>query len=280
MKSLALNTDRNKALIITIGFHLLVILLFLIIRYTVPAIIVTEDYGMEVNLGNSEDGFGDDQPEDPNDPSGLTAMGGGSASAHEEDSRMVHTDDHTGEDNTPVAQPKNPSRDIRRKQPEDTRKKKDNSAAPATGAQQRTSRFGVSDALNSSGNRASNTKPGGNQGDGTGDGDKGKPGGDPNSGNYNGNGGKGSSSFSHTLRDRYVEKTPGNTAEFSKAGTVRVSIRVDRKGNVTVTGVSGSSDPQLNEIAKQKARAHKFNENSNAPIEQKGEIVVNFRVGK
>lgn len=279
MKSMALNTDRNKALIITIGFHLLVLLLFLIIRYTIPATIVTEDYGMEVNLGNSEDGFGDDQPEDPNDPSGMTAMGGEKTQEKEDDARLVHTDDHTGDNNTAIVQPKNPAKNTPQKQPDD-KHKKTNTNATNTGTQQRTSRFGVSDALNSSGNRAANTKPGGNQGDGKGDGDKGKPAGDPNSNNYDGNGGKGSSSFNHTLRDRFVEKTPSNTASFSKSGTVRVSIRVDRKGIVSVTGVSGSSDPQLNEIAKQKALAHKFNEKPDAPIEQKGEIIVNFRVGK
>lgn len=268
MSTLSISTDKNKALMITIAFHILVVLLFVLIKYTIPEQIAIEEYGMEVNLGNSDDGFGDDQPEDPNAPS-MSLAGAAGANTRADNTPDYHTDPNADENTTAVHKSRN------RQHTQTTLQQQDNNQQ-----RNRTSRFGVSDALSKSGNLAENTKDGGSQGDGSGNGDKGKPGGDPNATNYDGNGGTGNSVFSHTLKGRYVEKKPSNTAKFSKSGRVRVSIRVDRQGNVTVTGISGSSDPQLNAVAKQKAQAHKFNANPNAPIEQKGEIIVNFTVGK
>jgi outer membrane biosynthesis protein TonB len=286
------NKDRSKALIITALFHAAVILLFLLIKYTIPERTITEEYGMEVNLGNSDDGFGDEQPEDPNDPALLAGL---THTTHQNNNdadelKDVHTDEHTAEDDrVAITKPKviNPkATQINKKEKENNKKlpvasttntDKNTNSQPT----EKVSRFGVTNTLNAGGNSAANTKTGGSEGDGNGDGDKGKPGGDPNSKNYNGNGGKGSSSFNHTLSNRHIVTPPSKLAEFNRGGTVKVSVRVDREGTVTVTGVSGSTDPTLNALAKQKAQSIKFNKaGPNDPIEQKGNIIFNFKVGK
>src|SRR4051812_33108547 len=54
-----------KAALWTVGVHALLLLLFFLISYTImplPPPPVTEEGGLEVNLGNSENGSGTDQP--------------------------------------------------------------------------------------------------------------------------------------------------------------------------------------------------------------------------
>src|ERR1044072_8048792 len=51
-----------KAAAWTIGVHILLLLLFLLMRYSLPAREPVQEMGMEVNLGTSNNGSGDDQP--------------------------------------------------------------------------------------------------------------------------------------------------------------------------------------------------------------------------
>lgn len=287
MSTIASTKDRSQAIFITVGVHVAVILLFLLIKYTIPAQIQREEYGMEVNLGNSEDGFGDDQPEDPNPPSNQIAAGGSTAQGTEDDDiRDVHTDENLSDDDVAIKKPDVVNKTAKKIQTEDKTKNKNqsnNNISTSNSRQQTTSRFNVSDALNSAsnGNAAANTKAGGSQGDGQGTGDKGKPGGDPNSKNYTGSGGKGTAGIDHNFNNRKIVVWPNNKAEFAKGGTVKVQVRVDKAGNVSVLGTSGSTDPSLNALARQKAAQIKFNKASaQDPIEQKGTIIFNFKVGK
>ncbi len=282
------NREKTKAIIITVGIHIVVILLFLLIKYTIPAQQHTEDYGMEVNLGNSEDGFGTDQPEDPNPPSAADGASGMTlVNSESDDTKDVYTDDEADDDRPEVYKPKqkptNTTAQINKQEKQKNNKQltTPQNSPNNNASTQRTSRFGVQDALNASGNAASNTKAGGSQGDGTGAGDKGVPGGDPNATNYVGRGGSGTSSFNHSFSNRHVVSPPSKVAEFGRGGTVNVNVRVDREGRVTVTGISGTTDPTLNALARQKAASIRFNKaGPNDPIEQKGTIVFNFKVGK
>lgn len=287
MNTVTTGKDRSQALLITLGFHVLVILLFLLIKYHIPAQIHTEEYGMEVNLGNSEDGFGEDQPEDPNPPAEQLASGGGLALQNDaEDIKDVHTDDHASDDAIAIRKPTKPAVKPTKISTEEEQKKKNKSNTTnisSNNSTNRTSRFDVKGGLNSStnGNSAQNTKSGGSQGDGTGNGDKGKLGGNPNSSNYKGNGGSGTTGIDHSFNNRKIVNWPNNKAEFNKGGSVKVQVRVDKAGNVTILGTSGSTDPTLNALAKQKVAQIKFNQaGANDPIEQKGTIVINFKVGK
>ena len=292
MSTVVTTKDRSQALMITVGFHILVVLIFLFIKYKIPAQLQTEEYGMEVNLGNSEDGFGDDQPEDPNPPSEQNAASANMLHQNqdEDNSKDVHTDDHASDDAVAVHKPKAPiktAKELKTEEPKQTNKApkptNTNTTTTTTTPKERTSRFDVKGGLNdgTNGNSAQNTKPGGAQGDGTGNGDKGVPGGNPNSTNYAGRGGNGTTGINHSFKNREIVAWPENTAEFNKGGSVKVEVRVDKSGKVTILGTSGSTDPSLNALARQKAAKIKFNQaGPNDPIEQKGTIIINFKVGK
>ncbi len=81
-----------KAIVWTTGVHLLLILSFLLVRYTLPVVETPVEMGMEVNLGTSENGFGTDQPEDPKDPAAAeAAVATHQPAAADNDQPEVHT---------------------------------------------------------------------------------------------------------------------------------------------------------------------------------------------
>ena len=73
-QSLPIPTTLNrKALVGTIGVHALLLLLFFLMRYNTTTLPETIDEGgLEVNLGNSDNGSGQDQPEQQGDPANLS----------------------------------------------------------------------------------------------------------------------------------------------------------------------------------------------------------------
>lgn len=70
MKRPSFDTQKNwKAALITLAVHALLLLLFFLVAFkTPPPPPPTPDEGIEVNLGDSEIGYGDDQPMIPGDP--------------------------------------------------------------------------------------------------------------------------------------------------------------------------------------------------------------------
>ena len=70
----------------------------------------------------------------------------------------------------------------------------------------------------------------------------------------------------------------------NEEGRVVVKIIVDRNGNVVsaTPGVKGTTNnsPCLLEPAKKTAFKHKWNLDSNAPSQQVGFVVVNFKLGE
>ena len=55
-------TIRVKAAAWAIGVHVLLLLMFVLVSYSVPVTQPVEELGMEVNLGTSDEGYGTDQP--------------------------------------------------------------------------------------------------------------------------------------------------------------------------------------------------------------------------
>ncbi len=63
------NKSKNiKAAGITIGVHALLLVALLMVSLNVPPPLPDQDMGIEVNLGTSDDGMGDEQPLNPNPP--------------------------------------------------------------------------------------------------------------------------------------------------------------------------------------------------------------------
>ena len=123
----------------------------------------------------------------------------------------------------------------------------------------------------------------GSEGDDNRPGDKGQPDGDPYATSYYGSPGSGSGTGGYGLNGRSLVSKGKVQQECNQEGRVVVKIVVDRSGKVisATPGVKGTTnnDPCLLEPAKRTAFMHKWNLDSNAPNQQIGFVVVNFKLG-
>lgn len=124
----------------------------------------------------------------------------------------------------------------------------------------------------------------GSEGDDKRAGDKGSPDGDPYATSYYGSPGSGSGTGGYGLNGRSLASKGAVKQECNEEGRVVVKIVVDRNGNVVSAqpGVKGTTNnsPCLLEPAKKTAFKHKWNQDSNAPSQQVGFVVVNFKLGE
>lgn len=124
----------------------------------------------------------------------------------------------------------------------------------------------------------------GGEGDDKRAGDKGKPQGDPYATSYYGSPGSGSGTGGYGLNGRSLVNKGKVPQECNEEGRVVVKIVVDRNGRVVsaTPGVKGSTNthPCLMEPAKKTAFLHQWNLDSNAPNQQVGFVVVNFKLGE
>ncbi|WP_339711574.1 energy transducer TonB [uncultured Kriegella sp.] len=124
----------------------------------------------------------------------------------------------------------------------------------------------------------------GSEGDDNRTGDKGQPDGDPYATSYYGSPGSGSGTGGYGLNGRSLVSKGQVKQDCNQEGRVVVKIVVDRNGNVisATPGVKGTTnnDPCLLDPAKKTAFKHKWNLDSNAPSQQVGFVVVNFKLGE
>ena len=124
----------------------------------------------------------------------------------------------------------------------------------------------------------------GSEGDDNKAGDKGQPDGDPYATSYYGSPGSGSGTGGYGLNGRSLVNKGKVQQECNESGVVVVKIVVDRNGKVVsaTPGVRGTTNnnPCLLEPAKKTAFLHKWNLDSNAPSQQVGFVVVNFKLGE
>ncbi|TVZ15384.1 energy transducer TonB [Maribacter sp. MAR_2009_72] len=124
----------------------------------------------------------------------------------------------------------------------------------------------------------------GSEGDDNKAGDKGQPDGDPYATSYYGSPGSGSGTGGYGLNGRSLVNKGKVQQECNQSGRVVVKIVVDRNGKVVsaTPGVRGTTnnDPCLLEPARKTAFMHKWNLDSNAPSQQVGFVVVNFKLGE
>ena len=130
----------------------------------------------------------------------------------------------------------------------------------------------------------SNGTASGSEGDDNRAGDKGSPDGDPYATSYYGSPGSGSGTGGYGLNGRSLVDKGKVPQECNESGRVVVKIVVDRSGKVisATPGVKGTTNnaPCLLEPAKRTAFMHKWNLDSNAPSQQIGFVVVNFKLGE
>ncbi|MEO1011517.1 MAG: energy transducer TonB [Bacteroidota bacterium] len=124
----------------------------------------------------------------------------------------------------------------------------------------------------------------GSEGDDNRSGDKGSPEGDPYATSYYGSPGSGSGTGGYGLNGRSLVNKGKVKQNCNEEGRVVVRIVVDRNGRVisATPGVKGTTNnaPCLLDPAKKTALMHKWNLDSNAPSQQIGFVVVNFKLGE
>lgn len=273
--------EKNmKALGLTAFVTGALFLLFFLVSWTIPMPPPPPvDEGIEVNLGNSETGFGTVPPQIPGEMSSQTETNVQAppttqaaaetqpevADNNEPDAPVVHTSPKPETKKNPVAS-------------ENTAAKKNNdkpvvNTAPKPAKPKAVYAGGKS---TEGGNNADSYNKARDQGIAGGKGDQGKPNGNPNSDSYTGNGGTGTSGVSITngLSGR---KPVGNTRfedTYKYGGTVLVNVTVDENGNVIAKSLKqGSPFPDINKIALRRAGEIKFSKGSEV---QTGTIQIKF----
>lgn len=270
---------------------ILMLVIFIFVKWGMPPgppPIVDE--GIEVNLGNSDAGLGNDQPFEPGEPapaSQQTAYVPPKAEVAKEDVKDIETDDKDEDapviKKPPVAKPeatKVPEKEVVKSKPVKNPTPAETPAPPVPRAK---AVFKGVNGSGTGGNEATTYKKGGNEGIAGGNGDQGRAGGNPDSKNYTG-GGRGNSGIAikSGLSGRSFTRIHSYTDDFNENATVAVDIKVDQNGNVISASYqprgSTTSESFFKEKAVEIVRKSKLNSNPNGPDEQTGTVLVKFKV--
>ena len=282
---------NQKATLYTIGIVGTLLAIFIFWKWDLSMITPPPvEEGIEVNLGNSDLGLGDDQPFLPGQPSAKNQQAytpPKTAIAKEEEVKDIATDDKdpdAPEIKKPIVNKpkpeatKVPEKDIVKNPPVKNPAPINNPTPPAPKPK---AVFKGVNGEGTGGNEADSYKKGGNQGIAGGTGDQGRPAGNPNSNNHEGPGGRGNSGviISKGLQGRKITGLPHFEDDFNENAKIAMDITVDASGKV-ISAVyqprgSTSSDISLKEIARRKAMQVKFNGGGEESI---GTIVFNFKL--
>lgn len=264
-----------RASLWTIGVHVLLVLLLLLIKYSAPAIDELPDLGMEVNLGSSDDGFGTDQPmavENPA-PDAVSVSYRTSTSESSNAKDIERTDDKDAPAIDPTVAKTNMGRSETKS---NTKRPSDRQALNNNNTRPQKPRYVYNGGTGSGGNTAAIDASGTNEGNANGKGDRGVPSGTPGAANYSGIPGSGNG-ISHTLSRRSIVAFPPPDAYFREGGKVTVRITVNREGAIVNKQVVSASNAELRAIALKKLDKVKFNKSKEAPEEQFGNITFVFK---
>jgi hypothetical protein len=267
----------------------LLLAVFLFIKWTLPEIPPPPiEEGIEVNLGNSDQGLGEDQPflpgkPAPNDQQAYTPPK--PSVAENNDVKDVETDDKDLDAPAvikPTVTKPNATKVAEKEVVKNTPTKSSQPVStPTPPAPKPKAVFKGVNGAGTGGNEADSYKKGGNEGIAGGSGDQGRPGGDPDSKNYSGQGGgRGNSgvSISRGLQGRRITGLPSFEDDFNENAKVAVDIEVDENGRVTSATYqqrgSTTSNASLKAIALRKANQVKFNSGG----ESAGTLIFNFKL--
>lgn len=269
----------------------LMLVIFIFVKWGLPPLPEPPiNEGIEVNLGNSDAGLGNDQPFEPGEPapaSQQTAYVPPKAEVAKEDVKDIETEDKDEDapviKKPPVAKPeatKVPEKEVVKSKPVKNPTPAETPAPPVPRAK---AVFKGVNGSGTGGNEATTYKKGGNEGIAGGNGDQGRAGGNPDSKNYTG-GGRGNSGIAikSGLSGRTFTRVYSYTDDFNENATVAVDIKVDQNGNVISASYqprgSTTSESFFKEKAVEIVRKSKLNSNPNGPDEQTGTVLVKFKV--
>jgi hypothetical protein len=282
--------EKNiKASGYTLMICVLLLIILLFVKWTLPSIPPPPDEeGIEVNLGNSDQGLGVDQPFLPGKPAPVDKQAyqpPKQVNTPVEAAKDFETDDKDADapviKKPPVTKPeatKIPDKEVVKTKP--VRNPQPVTEPPAPAPPKPKAVFKGVNGSGTGGNEADSYKKGGNQGIAGGRGDQGVPGGNPDADNYKG-GGTGNSGVAKLkgLTGRSIIRTPSFEDDFNENAKVAVDIRIDAGGNVISAEYqprgSTTSNPNLKAIALRKAKQVKFNSGSD---ESSGTLQFNFKL--
>jgi outer membrane biosynthesis protein TonB len=245
---------------------------------------------MEVNLGNSDAGLGNDQAFEPGKPAPQDQQQytpPKAVATQKEDVKDPLSDDKddaapeikkppvTKADATKIADKEEPKKI--------TPKKIETVAPPAPVPAKPKAVFKGVNGTGTGGNEADSYKKGGNEGIAGGKGDQGRPGGNPDSKNYTG-GGHGNSgvSIARGLEGRFFTKVYTYQGDFDTNEKVAVDVKIDKSGNVLSASYqprgSTTSSSSYKDKALEIVRKSKLNASANGADEQTGTVVINFKI--
>lgn len=244
------NQKNVKAAAITIVVHAALLFLFFIITIAmaVPAPPPKPEEGIEVNLGNSDIGFGDIEPMVPGDPAPEVAQEE-AAPQQQNEQPVQETEKEVSERDDPEAPEINkpatvtkPTKVIPKENPlVTTPKPATTTVANPKPAPPQKPKAVYGGGTGTGGNNSDTYNNSRNQGIAGGTGNQGKPGGNPNSDNYNGNGGTGTSGGPRvTSGNRKIIKYYSFSGDLDKA-TIYAIIRVSPEGRGTFVRIGPRS---------------------------------------
>ncbi len=269
--------EKNiKASVATLIVCTCIFLLFFFVQWTTPVVekpIITE--GIEVNIGNSDVGSGNEQPMEPGEPGAESNPDNTTAAqtvtANASPDNIPPSNDP---DAAPISTPSKPN--ISTTTNTSTAKKITAIPTPATPKPKMVmSKYGGG---NGTGGNNADTyhKSTGEGNDPIGDGDKGKPNGTFTGKTYDGPGGI---SIRNGLTGRKPTKLPIFEDDFNENAKVAVDITINKAGKVTsaVVNPKGTSTANQNtrKIALKRAMDISF---SAGTEEQSGTIILDMRV--
>ncbi len=258
---------------ITVVMHVVILLLLFYVglSYLDPP----PENGIAVNFGTTETGSGNIQPTEaiksapkvttpPPVSQPKTEIKEEVVTQDSEDAPVIKKEETVEQKETPVVEPVKKEVPV---EPDPTPDKK------------------TTDALSSLINGPkSDGKTTGGEGPDKDGGDKGDPNGDPNAKSYYGTGKGLDGDGNYLLGGRKALNKKKFVQDCNEAGTVVVSIEVDRQGRVTsaTAGVRGTTNNSkcLLEPAKRAALATRFNNDDKAPQKQIGKIIYRFSLSE
>lgn len=283
----------------TLLLSVLLLLLFYIgLTYMDPPI----ENGISVNFGTTDFGSGREQPKEKiqSEPVKVPNKPAVSEEREEEvEPEEIAQEEVVKEEPVEKVLTKEDPESIKIKQEREAKRKADEAAKQAKAKAEREAREkreaeeraqkereakkNKLDALMGGLNKSDGTASG-SEGDDNRTGDKGKPEGDPYATSYYGSPGSGSGTGGFGLNGRSLVSRGKVPQDCNQEGRVVVKIVVDRNGKVVsaTPGVKGTTnnDPCLLDPARKTAFKHRWNLDSNAPSQQVGFVVVNFKLGE
>lgn len=297
--------EKNvKAAVYTLIVCIILLIIFFFTKWQLPQIAPPAiETGIEVNLGNSDEGLGTVAPQIPGEPAAAKeenvlppAKSTPSPAAQQENL----TGDENETDEAPVVNKTHPAvkyttipATVPAKHHENTKPVVTNTPAkPQTNTQPAANPvpapphpkaiYKGGSSNGAGGNGADSYNGARNQGIAGGSGDQGNPNGNPNSDSYKGNASSGNSGvrIRSGLNGRRFTRLPSFEDDFNENAKVAVDIRVDKNGNVTSATVNPrgttTTNSSIRAIAARKAMQLKLNAGDDD--EQTGTILFDFKL--